>query len=216
MSQHQRSGRLSSESHIPGLHPLHSDISGPTIAKTFPPSASKDCRVSALCAALQMVQSSGNLMSHVQKVTHTPDLYSQVPPPTHTYTAHNRTYGPLLRAVALSLVGLVGRWGDAAALRVHPAVHVVGDVASGDATHGAHGHGQLLASLQHLQRHRRGTDSEYHASNTSNTTIKDKKRASRPNVLLITVPNYCWGRMITVSKQKQQSWIGLLMDGAQC
>ena len=50
------------------------------------------------------------------------------------------SYRPLLHAVPLPLVCLlaVGRRGDAPALRVHPAVYVVGDVASGDPTHRTH------------------------------------------------------------------------------
>lgn len=68
----------------------------------------------------------------------------------HTHCSHR----PLLHAVSLPLIDVVviRRWGDAPALRVHPAVHVVGDVPSRDAAHRAHGHGQLLASLQHLRQ----------------------------------------------------------------
>ena len=68
-------------------------------------------------------------------------------------------YRPLLRAAGgpgavgpragVRLVG--GRRGrHAATLGVHPAVDVVGDVAPGDTTHRAHGHGQRLAPFQHL------------------------------------------------------------------
>ena len=45
-----------------------------------------------------------------------------------------------------------GWWGrHAAALGVHPAVDVVGDVAPGDTTHRAHRHDQHLASFQNLR-----------------------------------------------------------------
>lgn len=75
---------------------------------------------------------------------------------THTcrHTLALLTYRPLLHDQSWPLVDLVvvWWWGDAAALRVHPAVHVVGDVTSWDPTHRADRHGQFLTSLQHLQQ----------------------------------------------------------------
>ena len=55
---------------------------------------------------------------------------------------------------------LVGGWWrrHTAALGVHPAVDVVGDVAPGDTTHRAHRHGQRLAAFQHLRTTGRTVD----------------------------------------------------------
>lgn len=64
------------------------------------------------------------------------------------------SYRPLICTVPLPLVGslLVWWWGDTPTLRVHPAVNMVGYIASWDPTHGTHRHCQLLASLQHLHQ----------------------------------------------------------------
>lgn len=85
-------------------------------------------------------------------------LFSSCTTSTHTQHTHMQcSYRPLLHAMTLPLVGLLAVWwrGDTPALRIHPAVYVVSDVASGDPTHRTHWHGQLLASLQHLYQQRR-------------------------------------------------------------
>lgn len=61
---------------------------------------------------------------------------------------------PLLAVPAQGTVLVVGQprgGGNAAALRVHPGVDVVGDITPWDAPHRVHRQVQLLAALQHLQ-----------------------------------------------------------------
>lgn len=48
----------------------------------------------------------------------------------------------------------LGRRGHTPALRVHPAVQVVGDVTSRDVAQGTDGHGQSSAAFQHLHQDR--------------------------------------------------------------
>lgn len=52
---------------------------------------------------------------------------------------------------AVLVVRQAQRRGHAAALRVHPGVDVVGDIAPGDAAHRVHGEVQLLAAFQELE-----------------------------------------------------------------
>lgn len=70
---------------------------------------------------------------------------------------------PLLAVLAQRAVLMVRQprwWGHTAALRVHPGVDVVGDVAPRDASHRMDGQVQLLAAFQNLEgkAQRRGSE----------------------------------------------------------
>lgn len=70
----------------------------------------------------------------------------------------SRPYRPLVHTGSMHVLGFfrIRRRGHTPALRVHPAVQVVGDVTSRDVTQGTHRHVQRSAPLQHLLQGERG------------------------------------------------------------
>ena len=130
MSEHQRS--LSSESHIPALNLLlWTDMSWRT--NTILKTCNSIFNIAWLSLRL--------LLPLLLRVSSTDVLFIWIGPPSHTYT--HGSYHPLVHAVPLPLVCFmaVWRWGHTPALWVHPAVYVVGDVASRNPTHRTHWHG---------------------------------------------------------------------------